>query len=164
MLGMHRLCRRTQIVLGVVVVFLVCASPALALSRITNTFTRSDSTLNTGQKVTFVAKTVFGWEYVPNPYPSDFYTELNSNAFNKPVTTASLGIDKGWAYKSPGEFVNSAWYVASGQLWIVTTTTVSQNFSATAKSGWSSARAYHGQSNGNLISTGPGVYLNFTHN
>ena len=142
----------------------VFASPAAAVSQITNSLSRSDATLNTGQKVTFKAKTVYDWQYAPNPYTSDFYTEVSHGGFNKPVTTASQGINKAWAYKNPGWFLNSAWYIDSGVFTVVTTRTKSVDFYATAKSGWSTCRARHGQSQHWDVSWGDAAWRTFTHN
>ncbi len=167
MIGVNVRARKKKLLLIVIVVgaaAAVFASPAAAISQITNTFTRSDSTVTTGQKVNFKAKTVYDWQYAPNPYTSDFYTEVSYGGFNKPVTTASQGLSEAWAYKNPGWFLTSAWYIDSGVFTVVTARTKSMDFYATAKSGWSSCRTRHGQSEHWDVSWGNAAWRTFTHN
>jgi len=154
------------LLISLVVVMLAgtLAGPAAAVSYINNSMKRSASRVKTGQKVTFKTKTVFDWQKVPNPYTSDFYTEVSASGFKKPAITSSQGISKGWKYKNPGKFLaGGTWYVDSGVFWVVSTRTMSMNFTAKAKSGWKKCRARHGQKQGLDVSWGDAAWVTFTH-
>lgn len=158
--------RILMVTVAAMTVLAMSATPAFALSMITNTFNMSDQTLTTGQKVTFTAKTVYGWQYAPNPYPSNFLTEVNSRHFGKPVTTSTSGISAPWLYKSTGRYVMPCWQVWQDGIGVLTTQTRWINFYAFATTAPSGDRRkhYHGQYDDGWDSTGIPVIRYTTHN
>lgn len=164
--------RKKYFILGLAaIIVMATAMPALAVSSITNTFSASDYSINTGQSINFNTQTVYGWIVLPTPYPSNFVTEVSGYHFNKPSTFASGGLpnSNNWIYDSTPIFISSpAYRYASGKLWIIPTQSKYLKFSATAKSasGGSRRSHRHGQSielNWD-ISYGSPAWIYTTHN
>ncbi|HEY3374272.1 MAG TPA: hypothetical protein VGK02_04315 [Candidatus Aquicultor sp.] len=142
--------KRAMVIFAAVFMFvLVQAIPALAVSNISNTFTANDYTPSTNQTIYFSAKTTYGWIVIPNPYSSNFVTEINATQFNKPVNTSyNVPASVNWGYYNPGIFVSPAYRFYSGWWMITPTVNAYLNFSAVAKNTayGSQYRHRHGQS------------------
>lgn len=163
--------RFRALVLPALVALVIACTPAeaFAISNITNTFTANDYTISTGQTVTFNAKTTYGWVYVPNPYTSNWCTEVNYRAFNRPTTQSSSGLTSpnNWVYKSStGHYVNPCWQLYQGDFLMMPTQSFSAKFIATAKSETRGTRrsSYHGQWDNGSASAGYPSYVTTTHN
>ncbi len=64
---------------------LAVATPAGAISSISNSIGMSQSSLDTGQSIGIYAKTDFGSStFIPNPYYSNFRTSVNAKHFYRP--------------------------------------------------------------------------------
>lgn len=123
------------------------ALPAFAISNISNTFTANDYTPATDQVISFSARTNFGWVAIPNPYSSNFVTEVNGSAFNKPVNQSyNVPVSVNWGYYNLGVFTSPAYRFYSGWLGIVPTQNYYVNFTAKAKNLSGQYRHRHGQS------------------
>ncbi len=163
--------RRKLIVLVTASILLVTqVSSAYAISVITNTLSANDYTINTNQTISFHARTVYGWSVMPNPYSSNFVTEVNAYHFNRPQTYESSGLENpnSWGYFNPGIFTSPAYRYYSGWLWIVPTQTKYLKFTALAKAAASGSRRghRHGQSTELNwdISWGDPAWVYTTHN
>lgn len=145
-------------------------APAFAISVISNTFSANDYTINTNQTISFHAKTVYGWTVIPNPYSSNFVTEVNAYHFNRPQTYESSGLNNpnNWVYDNSALFTSPAYRYYSGRLWIIPTQTKYLKFTAVAKSAPSGSRRghRHGQSTELNwdISYGSPAWIYTTHN
>lgn len=152
------------------VMLLSQAVPALAVSVISNSISANDLSISTNQTVNFTAKTIFGWSAMPNPYSSNFVTEMNAYHFNRPVTYQSAGLNNpgAWNYYNPGIFTSPTYRYYSGWLWIQPTQTKYLKYTAVAKSATSGSRRghRHGQStelNWDISYGGP-AWIYTTHN
>lgn len=150
---------------------LASTMPALAVSRITNTYSASDYSISTGQVVSFSAKSSYEWIIIPNPYPSNFYTEVNYRHFGTPSTITRSNLpSKSWVYDTDGYFTGTdpSYYYYSGRSWILPTENSTLGFRATAKSAASGnrRRSGHGQNTAldGTISYGGAAYIYTTHN
>jgi hypothetical protein len=147
----------------VVMVQLGLAIPATA-STINNYMSASDYTPVKGQKISFTARTTFTATTVgpiDAPFQSNFYTEVPTYGWNKPVTTASNGgmtSPTTWTYRSPARKVavdcwyngdNSAkhwFYTGNTYEWYVKFTSVCAGKPQDPNGyGWKLANTFHGQ-------------------
>lgn len=163
--------RRKAILFSLIFAILLSSSlPAFAYSNIINSFSASDYTVNTGQTVNFSAKTVFSYTGMPNPYPSNFVTELNGYHFNRPSTYQSSGLasPNNWGYFNPGIFTTPAYRYSSGKFWILPVQTKYLRFSSTAKSAPGGSKRSHRQGQSTElnwdISYGSPAWITTTHN
>lgn len=163
---------RKRIILTLMIFTMLFASalPAFAISSISNSLAISDYSVNTGQSVNFSAKTVFSYNLMPNPYSSNFVTEINAYHFNRPSTYQSAGLinPNGWVYSNPGIFTSPTYRYYSGKLWIAPTDTKYLRFSSTAKSAATGSRRSHRQGQSTEldwgISYGSPAWVTTTHN
>ncbi|KAF0209463.1 MAG: hypothetical protein Q8S43_04580 [Actinomycetota bacterium] len=146
---------------------LLLATPAYAVSSVTNTFKAGDYTVNTGQSVTISASSVYDWMYVPNPYTSNYDEEVSYSMFNKPSTYAWGGLtNTAWTYKSAGHYVSPCWELYQPDFWVVTKATIYANANASAKSlaAGTKKSSRHGQYQNGWVSYGTATWFTTTHN
>lgn len=162
---------RKVLLLAFVMTLLLAATPAYAVSSITNYFSASDYSVSTGQSIKIYPKTVAGhMAGIPtNPYPTNFMAEVRATHFNKPVpySTSGLPNPSSWAYVSTGDYVSPSYHYYSGELWVFTPRTLYNYCNATIKSASAGSRygSRHGQRiAGTGASYGDAVWIYTTHN
>ena len=158
-------------VVGVVCLFfLASTTTAFGLSSITNSFSADDYTISTGQTIYLHARSVYGWVYFPNPYSSNFVTEVNAYHFRRPQTYQSSGLSNpnNWLYYSTGLFTSPCYRLHEYWFFIVPPMTAYVRFTSVAESAPSNTRRghRHGQSvelNWDISYGGP-AWIYTTHN
>ena len=131
----------TSAILAVVLV-LAFATPAFAISKITNSLSVNSSGryVSTGERTYWTAQTTFGQYLLSNPYASDFECLVNARHFGAPRTYQVSGTSAYWRYVSYDYMTRGpGWRNYSGLLWVWQPRTVYNKFQATArasKRGW----------------------------
>lgn len=129
--------RGVAVVALALLVAAVAATPALAVSSITNDMSVDSSGryVSAGEPTYWTAKTSYGQYLLANPYTSDFEVGLNARHFNAPRTTRASGTSTYWRYVSYDSLTKGpAYRNYSGVFWVWQPRTVYNQFTATGKS------------------------------
>jgi hypothetical protein len=141
---------RVALVVAVLALAGMLATPVLAISMITNTLDLSPRVFGDHARVAMRSSTTYDWYGFVNPYPSNYVLAINYRHLRNPSIWYRVGVNGGFAYRSSiGQLGNQPGYwLDNGGGWFgmgTVTLRLNADFTAPATCPTEVVEHWHGQ-------------------